>query len=168
VGTVIDALKVTIRGADRAMDLSVRSVNAHGAAAIAPGALHWTRFSIALPLHCRIALPQTSMVEPKTRVSARQGNRKVAVAAHGSIYFESFAPAAKCHSRGGMTLALPWSMTLPQTRMVEPKTVDSVKEGNRTLRDKGNINRKYIISTYIRKRIHLRPFTLRGVQSARA
>ena len=168
MGTVIDVSKGAIWGADRATDWSVRSVNAHGAAGLARGALHWTRFSIALPLHCRIALPQTRMVEPKTRVSARQGNRNVAVAAHGSIYFESFAPAAKCHSRGGMTLALPWSMTLPQTRMVEPKTVDSVKEGNRTLRDKEYINKKYIISTYIGKRIHLRPFTLRGVQSARA
>jgi len=168
VGAVIDALKVTIRGADRAMGWSVRSVNAHGAAGLAAGALHWTRFSIALPLHCRIALPQTRMVKPKTPVSARQGNRKVGIPAHGSIFSGSFAPAAKCHSRGGMTLALPWSMTLPQTRMVEPKTVDSVKEGNRTLRDKGYINKKYIISTYIGKRIHLRPFTLRGGQSARA
>jgi hypothetical protein len=156
-----------IRGADRA----ISSVNPSDTAGGAPEVLHWSRFSIALLLHCHIALTQSRTVKPKRAFSARQGNLIFGYEAHRSVFFEAGAQAAKCQSSRGMTLVLPWSMTLPQSRMVEPEMVDRVKEGNRTLRDIGYINyrnKKYIISLYIGKHMHLRHFALRGVQGARA
>jgi len=172
---VIDALKATIwstnGGTQKSSDRSAPSANVHGTAAAAPTGWHWTRFSIALLLHCHIALTQSRTVKPKRAFSARQGNLIFGYEAHRSVFFEAGAQAAKCQSSRGMTLVLPWSMTLPQSRMVEPEMVDRVKEGNRTLRDIGYINyrnKKYIISLYIGKHMHLRHFALRGVQGARA